>query len=239
MINNQVTEQKSTITSARPKSITQSDDIAGSAAEVTSLRAKAQQLEQGIATTEVKLSSVEVGAVTDKKLEKEIATIRQDLADKLTIFDGLRAQIEQLKPEVGGDKLVAQARDNADFAVTNEQAYANVLKHFVQETKEMIGESPERADLLKMAFVNQAAVGKDGRQFWAEESNFWTKEIEAGAPAEAAKAEIAELYDMVFQCENQVSDFMGSGKKGEQDSAKSELDRLKSKISALRSQAST
>ncbi|MDA0773160.1 MAG: hypothetical protein O3C63_09515 [Cyanobacteria bacterium] len=239
MINNQVTEQQSTITSARPKSITQSDDVAGSAAELATLRTKAQQLEQGIATTEVKLSSVEIGAITDKKLTKEIETMRKELTAKLTVFDGLRAQIEQLKPEVGGDKLVAQASDNKDFAETNRDAYANVLKFFAQETKEMIGENPERGDLLKMSFLNQAKAGKEGAAFWAQESDFWTKEMEAGAPAEAAKAEIAELYDMVFQLENQVSDLMGSGKKGEQESAKSELDGLKSKISALRSQTST
>lgn len=235
MINNQVTEQKSAITSARPKPITQSDDVAASATELASLRAKAQQLEQGITTTAVKLSAVEVGAITDKKLEKEIATIRKDLADKLTIFDGLRAQIEQVKPEVGGDRLVAQASDNKDFAETNKEAYGNVLKFFAQETKAMIGENPERADLLKMGFTSQAKVGKEGVLFWAKESDFWTKEMEAGAPAEAAKAEISELYDKVFQVENHVSDLMGSGKKGEQESAKSELDGLKSKISALRS----
>lgn len=239
MINNQVTEQQSTITSARPKSITQSDDVAGSAAELARLREKAQQLEQCIATTEVKLSSVEVAAITDTKLTKEIETMRDELTDKLTVFDDLRAQIEQLKPVVGGDKLVAQASDKKDFAETNKEAYGNVFKFFARETTEMIRENPERGDLLKMGFTSQAKVGKEGVLFWAKESDFWTKEMEAGAPVEAAKAEISELYDKVFQLENHVSDLMGSGKKGEQDSAKSELDRLKSKISALRSQAST
>ncbi|MDA0772457.1 MAG: hypothetical protein O3C63_05895, partial [Cyanobacteria bacterium] len=94
MINNQVTEQKSARTSDRPKSTTQSNGVAASAIEVALLRAKAEQLEKVIATIKVNLSSVEVGALTDKELEEEFATIRKDLADKLTVFDGLRAQIE-------------------------------------------------------------------------------------------------------------------------------------------------
>lgn len=234
MINNQASETINAITSVGPQSVIQSDDVMASADQVAALRTRAQELEQGIAVTETQLSSIQSAAVTDKKLEKEIATITQDLSDQLSVFEGLRAQIAALKPGIGSDKIVAKMQEREAFANENKEAYEKVIHLFLQETKEMIGENPERQDLLKMGFINQAKVGKEGVEFWAKQVAYWQDEMKQGIPADAVKVEIAGLYEKIFELENRVTDLFGSGKKDEQNSAKSELDDVKGKIAALR-----
>lgn len=235
MINNQATEASTAVSSSQPKTIqSQSEAASASSDQVTALRARALELEQGIAKDETEISSLQSAALTDKSVEKEISTIRKDLADKLTVFDSLRAQIEQLKPELESDKVVAKISDHLDFAQKNKEAYEDVLKFFAQETKEMIGENPTREDLLKMGFIHQARAGKEGAQFWGDQVEFWNAELAQGAPPEGIKDELAALYDQVFTLENQITDSFGSGAKEKQETAKSSLEEVKGKIAALR-----
>lgn len=235
MIKNQATEASTSVSSAKPQTIqTQSASAAASSDQVAALRRRSQDIEQAIAKSEVKLSDLESIQVLDKKVEKEIDSIRQDIADKLTVFDALRGQIEQLKPELESDKVVAKVSDHLDFAHKNKEAYEDVLNFFAQETKEMIDENPVRADLLKSGFLHQARAGKEGVQFWGEQAKFWQGEMELGAPSDKIKDELSGLYDQVFSLENQISDGFGSGEKDKQSSAKSSLEEVKGRIAALR-----